>query len=211
MYLISCDPGISGAIAIFENNKLIDCVNIKKTKDINAKTIIDFHRTVLLLSNFPDATFVCEQLWAQNRSSNNKGGRIDTPVTAFSLGRSYGCLLLAAEQAGLKVRTVAPSKWKRDMGFGKDKLEPAIEMHSRYPEILPKTRSGNLNDNKGDAIAIGEWWIAHGKSQHEEELAKEARRAERLKAKKAKERAEKKKQKATENTVPTKTKKTKEQ
>lgn len=46
MYLISCDPGISGAFAIFENNKLIDCVNIKKTKDINAKNIIDFHRTI---------------------------------------------------------------------------------------------------------------------------------------------------------------------
>ncbi|HDM8185721.1 TPA: hypothetical protein P0E26_002425 [Vibrio harveyi] len=97
------------------------------------------------------------------------------------------------------------------MGFGKDKLEPAIEMHSRYPDIFPKTKAGNLNDNKGDAIAIGEWWIHYGKAQYEEELAKEARRAERLKAKKAKERAEKKKQKATENTVPTKTKKTKEQ
>ncbi|HHK8643324.1 TPA: hypothetical protein ACQYFB_004796 [Vibrio parahaemolyticus] len=202
MYLISCDPGISGAFAIFENNKPIDCVNIKKTKDINAKTIIDFHRTVLLLSNFPNATFVCEQVWGRNG---------DTPVTAFSFGRSYGCLLLAAEQAGLSIHTVSPLKWKKDMGFGKDKLEPAIEMHSRYPEILTKTKAGNLNDNKGDAIAIGEWWIAHGKSQHEEELAKEARRAERLKAKKAKERAEKKKQKATENTVPTKTKKAKEQ
>lgn len=87
------------------------------------------------------------------------------------------------------------------MGFGKDKLEPAIEMHSRYPEIFTKTRSGNLNDNKCDAIAIGEWWLAHGKAQHEEELAKEARRAE------------KKKQKDAKNTVltKTKTKKAKEQ
>lgn len=72
------------------------------------------------------------------------------------------------------------------MGFGKDRLEPAIEMHSRYPEIFLKTKAGNLNDNKGYAIAIGEWWIEHGKSQHEAELAKEARRAERLKAKKQK-------------------------
>lgn len=119
MYLISCDPGISGAIAIFENNKLIDCVNIKKTKDINAKTIIDFHRTVLLLSSFPDAVFVCEQLWAQNRSSSKNGGRIDTPVTAFSLGRSDGCLLLAAEQAGLQVHTVAPHKWKKTWALAK--------------------------------------------------------------------------------------------
>lgn len=29
MYLISCDPGISGAFAIFENNKPVDCVNKK--------------------------------------------------------------------------------------------------------------------------------------------------------------------------------------
>ncbi len=126
MYLISCDPGISGAFAIFENNKPVDCVNIKKTKDINAKTIIDFHRTVLLLSNFPGATFVCEQLWAQNRSSNKKGGRIDTLVTAFSLGRSYGCLLLAAEQAGLEIHTVAPVKWKKTWALAKTSLNPLL-------------------------------------------------------------------------------------
>lgn len=46
MYLISCEPGISGAIAIFENNEIIDCINIKKIKDINAKNIIYFHRTI---------------------------------------------------------------------------------------------------------------------------------------------------------------------
>ncbi|MCA0935801.1 hypothetical protein LCL85_09700 [Vibrio alginolyticus] len=72
------------------------------------------------------------------------------------------------------------------MGFGKDKLEPAIEMHSRYPEILTKTKAGNLNENKGDAIAIGVWWIEHGKEKREIELIEEAKRAERLKAKKAK-------------------------
>lgn len=45
MYLISCDPGISGAIAIFENNDLIDFFNIK-----NTKARIQMQRTSLIFT-----------------------------------------------------------------------------------------------------------------------------------------------------------------
>ncbi|EHR5319604.1 hypothetical protein KUL70_002489 [Vibrio parahaemolyticus] len=202
MYLVSADPGLSGAITVFESDIPVECINIYKTKDINQKNVIDFHRVVLFLSRFSGSDFVCEQIWAMKH---------DTPKTAFSLGRAYESLLQAAKQAGLTVHTVAPLKWKKDSDFtSKSKDEVSLVMHSLYPVLLPKTPKGNINHNKADSIAIGLWWIDHGKSQHELELIKEAKRAERAKKLKVAKRARAKSEKA-KNTVPKTNKKTKEQ
>ncbi|MDG3394281.1 hypothetical protein P5E67_00685 [Vibrio parahaemolyticus] len=121
-HLISCDPGISGAFAVFnvENKELLRVENLPKTKDLNGNNVINSKKLLEIFSLY-DSDFVCEHLWAMNR--RNSDGRKDTPVTAFSLGRTYQSILMTAELAGCEVQTVAPVKWKGDMnmkGLSKD-------------------------------------------------------------------------------------------
>ncbi|MDF4819779.1 hypothetical protein P3547_19830 [Vibrio parahaemolyticus] len=162
-HLISCDPGISGAFAVFnvENKELLRVENLPKTKDLNGNNIINSKKLLEIFSLY-DADFVCEHLWAMNRSKSktNNGSecRKDTPVTAFSLGRTYQSILMTAELAGCEVQTVAPVKWKGDMSMkGLSKEEISAQIAARFPEHNFKKRTGTWKHDKAEAVAIGLW------------------------------------------------------
>lgn len=109
MIVISCDPGVSGAFSILEDNKTpqIHRIPIKKiTVNKKEKKVYDLPSIVSLLNPYykKDVLFVQEQVSVMP----GEGG-----VSAFGFGKSAGTTLGIATALEFKVVEVRPATWKK--------------------------------------------------------------------------------------------------
>ena len=90
---------------------------------------------------------------------------LESPGTSFgnaarstaTTNRNFGKLLACAELAGCCTITVAASKWKKDLGLTKDKLECVCKAEQLTGRSFRTTR-GKLLDGPAEAFLIGHWY-----------------------------------------------------
>ena len=154
MKIIGIDPGLSGAIAILENNKVLNIFEIpvmsegkKNKRQLNSAQLVKLLRDNITKNE--EVSVVVEQV-------NAMPGQGVTSM--FNFGQTFGAIKGVCAALGLPIHFVRPSKWKKHfelINSSKDSSRTkAIEM---YP-ALSNDLSRKKDVNKWDAILIARFY-----------------------------------------------------
>ena len=154
MKIIGIDPGLSGAIAVLENNKVLNIFDIpvmsegkKNKRQLNSALLVNF-----LKDNIKDneeVAIVVEQV-------NAMPGQGVTSM--FNFGQTFGAIKGICAALEFPIFFVRPSKWKKHfelINSSKDASRTkAIEMYPNLSKELAKKK----DVNKSDAILIARFY-----------------------------------------------------
>jgi crossover junction endodeoxyribonuclease RuvC len=152
MILMSIDPGLSGAIAVFIDDVLIDIVDTpthELTRNNKTKRQISASALASIFKDHRPDHVVVERVSAMP----NQG-----VTSVFSFGRSFGVIegILAAYE--LPATYVMPSVWTKGIGRGlvKDASRArACELYPAHQQRFARVK----DDGRADAVLIGAWWM----------------------------------------------------
>ncbi len=154
MKIIGIDPGLSGAIAILENNKVLKIFDIpvmsegkKNKRQLNSALLVSLLKENIIDSN--EVSVVVEQV-------NAMPGQGVTSM--FNFGQTFGAIKGICAALDLPIFFVRPSKWKKHfelINSTKDSSRTkAIEMYPKLSNQLSKKK----DVNKSDAILIARFF-----------------------------------------------------
>lgn len=127
MKRIGIDPGISGALALLDDNlALLDVLDMPIMALSKTKRQVNAAELAKILSKWKDATAYVEKVSAYPGQG----------VTAmFNFGMSYGTLLGVLGALQIPVVLVSPQSWKKKAGIlGKEKDMSRTKAQQLYPE-----------------------------------------------------------------------------
>ena len=154
MKIIGIDPGLSGAIAVLENNKVLNIFDIpvmsegkKNKRQLNSALLVSLLKKNI--SKEEEVAVVVEQV-------NAMPGQGVTSM--FNFGQTFGALKGICAALELPIFFVRPSKWKKHfelINSSKDASRTkAIEMYPKLSNQLSKKK----DVNKSDAILIARFF-----------------------------------------------------
>ena len=153
MKIIGIDPGLSGGIAVLENNKVLNIFDMpvmaegkKNKRQLNSAQLVNLIRENIKLNE--EVIVVVEQV-------NAMPGQGVTSM--FNFGQTFGAIKGVCAALGLPIFFVRPSKWKKHfelINSSKDSSRTkAIEMYPNLSNDLSKKK----DVNKSDAILIARY------------------------------------------------------
>jgi crossover junction endodeoxyribonuclease RuvC len=154
MRIIGIDPGLSGAIAILEDNKIEELFDMpvmpdgkKNKRQLNSALLVKLIKDSI--KNLEDTVMVVEQV-------NAMPGQGVTSM--FNFGQTFGAIKGICAALELPIFFVRPAKWKKHfelINSSKDASRTkAIEMYPSISEQLSKKK----DVNKSDAILIARYY-----------------------------------------------------
>ena len=154
MKIIGIDPGLSGGIAVLENNKVIDMFDMpvmsegkKNKRQLNSAQLVKLIKENIKIDD--EIAVVVEQV-------NAMPGQGVTSM--FNFGQTFGAIKGVCAALELPIFFVRPSKWKKHfelINASKDSSRTkAIEMYPTLSNQLAKKK----DVNKSDAILIGRFY-----------------------------------------------------
>ena len=154
MKIIGIDPGLSGAIAILENKKVLKIFDIpvmsegkKNKRQLNSAQLVNIVRENI--NNNEEIVVVVEQV-------NAMPGQGVTSM--FNFGQTFGAIKGVCAALRLPIYFVRPSKWKKHfelINSSKDASRTkVIEMYPHLSDQLSKKK----DVNKSDAILIARFF-----------------------------------------------------
>ncbi len=154
MKIIGIDPGLSGAIAILKDNKVLKIFDIpvmsegkKNKKQLNSAQLVNLIKENTI--NDEDVAVVVEQV-------NAMPGQGVTSM--FNFGQTFGAIKGICAALNLPIFFVRPSKWKKHfelINSSKDASRTkTIEMYPSLSSQLAKKK----DVNKSDAILIARYF-----------------------------------------------------
>ena len=154
MKIIGIDPGLSGAIAILEDNKVLSIFDMpvmaegkKNKRQLNSAQLVDIIKENIKLHD--DIAVVVEQV-------NAMPGQGVTSM--FNFGQTFGAIKGVCAALKLPIFFVRPSKWKKHfdlLNSSKDSSRTkVIEMYPSLSNQLTKKK----DVNKSDAILIARFY-----------------------------------------------------
>ena len=154
MIIIGIDPGLSGGIAVLDNNKVLELFDMpvmadgkKNKKQLNSALLAKLIKESI--SNNSESAVIVEQV-------NAMPGQGVTSM--FNFGQTFGAIKGICATLELPIFFVRPSKWKKHfelINSSKDASRTkAIEMYPHLAEKLSKKK----DVNKSDAILIARFY-----------------------------------------------------
>ena len=154
MKIIGIDPGLSGAIAILENNKVLNLFDMpvmsegkKNKKQLNSSHLVNIIKENI--NQKEEIAVVVEQV-------NAMPGQGVTSM--FNFGQTFGAIKGLCAALELPIYFVRPSKWKKHfelINSSKDASRTkVIEMYPKLSNQLTKKK----DVNKSDAILIARFF-----------------------------------------------------
>ena len=154
MKIIGIDPGLSGAVAVLENNKVLNIYDMpvmsegkKNKRQLNSALLVDLIKENILENE--EVIVVVEQV-------NAMPGQGVTSM--FNFGQTFGAIKGISAALELPIFLVRPSKWKKHfelINSSKDSSRTkAIEM---YPKLSSQKKK-KKDVNKSDAILIARFF-----------------------------------------------------
>ena len=145
-FVVSVDPGITGAIAVVRGSEFITSYEMPIQKKSSGRNEVDeiglvnvSHEIRTMLEGIepsPDIVVAIEQV-----SSGGPGhaGRRQGVASMFSMGDSFGCVRMFAAMLGSRLERVSPVSWKRGLGMnGKPKDFSITRARMLYPRAAPQ-------------------------------------------------------------------------
>ena len=154
MRIFGIDPGLSGALAILDEKKIFEVIDLPTMSDgkKNKKQLNSAHLSKYIQSNIIDlnkSAVVVEQV-------NAMPGQGVTSM--FNFGQTFGAIKGICATLNLPIYFVRPSKWKKHfelINSSKDASRTkAIEMYPTFADHLSKKK----DVNKSDAILIARYF-----------------------------------------------------
>ena len=154
MMIFGIDPGVSGAISILQNKKVIEVYDMptmidgkKNKKQVNGSQLTNIFKEKIDLNK--EMSVVVEHV-------NAMPGQGVTSM--FNFGQSFGVIKGVCSALSLPIYFIRPTKWKKHFNLintNKDASRTkAIEI---YPEISSKL-SRKKDSNRADAILIARYF-----------------------------------------------------
>ena len=152
MIIISADPGITGALAVFDDTGCINVFDMPtkpkasgKGLQIDAKEIYTLINNVYKIEKSIQASFI-------ETVGTHPGQGV---VSAFSFGKSAGIIEGVVGSFDIPIRMVSPQTWKARAGLiGTKKDAARILAIDLCPEIKDKLTL-KKHSGRADAILIG--------------------------------------------------------
>ncbi len=162
MRIFGIDPGLSGAIALLENNKVLDVIDLpvmsegkKNKRQLNSAQLSNFISKNV--ENIDSTAVIVEQV-------NAMPGQGVTSM--FNFGQTFGAIKGITAALNLPIYFVRPSKWKKHFDLIKSSKDAsrtkAIEIYPSLAEKLSKKK----DVNKSDAILIARYFSETGFKDH---------------------------------------------
>ena len=159
MKIIGIDPGLSGAIAVLENNKVLNIFDMpvmsegkKNKRQLNSALLVNLIKRNI--DNSSEVAVVVEQV-------NAMPGQGVTSM--FNFGQSFGVLKGIFSAMQIPMDFVSPVKWKKFFNLintNKDASRTkAIEIYPYFSSKLSKKKDAN----KADAILISSFYYQNAK------------------------------------------------
>ena len=157
MIVFGIDPGVSGALSIYENKKLKEVIDMptmsegkKNKKQINAAQLsLEIKQRINVSS---ETAVVIEHVTAMPGQG---------VTSMFNFGQSFGVIKGICSALTLPIYFVRPVKWKKHfnlIGSSKDASRTkAIELFPSFSNDMAKKKDAN----KADAILIGRYFLDH--------------------------------------------------
>ena len=154
MIVFGIDPGVSGAISVFEDKKITTFFDMptmiegkKNKRQVNAAQLA--HEIKSRIIDRDNSAVLIEQVGAMPGQG---------VTSMFNFGQTFGAIKGISAALGLPIFFVRPAKWKKHfelINSSKDASRTkAIEM---YPSIAEKL-SKKKDVNKSDAILIARYY-----------------------------------------------------
>ena len=154
MIIIGIDPGVSGAISVLENKKVIDVFNMP--------TMIDGKKNKRQVNGSQVANILKDSLGSEKEIAvvvehvNAMPGQGVTSM--FNFGQSFGVIKGICSALNLPIYFVRPTKWKKHFNLIKTNKDASrTKVIEVYPEISNKL-SRKKDANKADAILIARYF-----------------------------------------------------
>ena len=158
MMIFGIDPGVSGAISILEDKKVIDIFDMptmidgkKNKKQVNGAQLANIikEKTQSIGSSIEELAVVVEHV-------NAMPGQGVTSM--FNFGQSFGVIKGVCSALNLPIYFVRPTKWKKYFNLIKTNKDASrTKVIEIYPEISSKL-SRKKDSNKADAILIARYF-----------------------------------------------------
>ena len=154
MIIIGIDPGVSGAISILENKKIIEVFDMptmidgkKNKKQVNGAQVTNIIKEKL--NENKEIIVVVEHV-------NAMPGQGVTSM--FNFGQSFGVIKGICSALSIPIYFVRPMKWKKHFNLIKTNKDASrTKVIEVYPEISSKL-SRKKDSNKADAILIARYF-----------------------------------------------------
>lgn len=159
MIVFGIDPGVSGALSLFLNKKLVEVFDMptmaegkKNKKQINAAQLSLEIKKRLENNKALDVAVVIEHVTAMPGQG---------VTSMFNFGQSFGVIKGICSALTIPVYFIRPVKWKKHfnlIGSSKDASRTkVIEMFPQFSDSISKKKDGN----KADAILIAKYFLDH--------------------------------------------------
>ena len=154
MIIFGIDPGISGAISILENKKIIEIFDMptmidgkKNKKQVNGAQVANIIKNKL--GDNKETIIVVEHV-------NAMPGQGVTSM--FNFGQSFGVIKGICSALSLPIYFVRPTKWKKYFNLIKTNKDASrTKVIQVYPQISNQL-SRKKDSNKADAILIARYF-----------------------------------------------------
>jgi len=150
MIIIGIDPGISGAISVIENKKILEVYDTptmidgkKNKRQINSAQVSNIIKE--RLKSGKEVVVVVEHV-------NAMPGQGVTSM--FNFGQSFGVIKGICAALNLPIYFIRPTKWKKHFNLIKSNKDASrTKVIEVYPEISSKLQR-KKDSNRADAILI---------------------------------------------------------
>ena len=154
MRIIGIDPGLSGAIAVLENDKVLKIYDMpvmaegkKNKRQLNSAQLVNIIKENI--KNHDEINVVVEQV-------NAMPGQGVTSM--FNFGQTFGAIKGVCAALSLPIFFVRPSKWKKYFELiNSSKDSSRTKVIEMYPSIANQL-SKKKDVNKSDAILIARFF-----------------------------------------------------
>ena len=154
MKIIGIDPGLSGAIAVLDNNKVIRVYDMpvmaegkKNKRQLNSAQLVNIIKENI--KNYEEINVVVEQV-------NAMPGQGVTSM--FNFGQTFGAIKGVCAALSLPIFFIRPSKWKKYFELiNSSKDSSRTKVIEMYPSIANQL-SKKKDVNKSDAILIARFF-----------------------------------------------------
>ena len=154
MRIIGIDPGLSGGIAILENNKIKEMFDMpvmadgkKNKRQLNSALLVKLIKDNI--KDIDETVMIVEQV-------NAMPGQGVTSM--FNFGQTFGAIKGICAALGLPIFFVRPAKWKKHFELiNSSKDASRTKVIEMYPSIAEKL-SKKKDVNKSDAILIARYY-----------------------------------------------------
>ena len=154
MIIFGIDPGVSGAISILEDKKILEIYDMptmidgkKNKKQVNGSQVTNIIKENLTTGK--ETVVVVEHV-------NAMPGQGVTSM--FNFGQSFGVIKGICSALSLPIYFVRPSKWKKHFNLiNTNKDASRTKVIQVYPEISSKL-SRKKDSNKADGILIARYF-----------------------------------------------------